>query len=270
MTCKVAPTMLSPQAAEAPLPSGARGDLQARIISLKSSARRALVQGNLRDFSIPWRFIDACDANGPCKYAPDPRAQLHRFGRSLTPSEVGCFKSHIAAISEFDSNPELEWLLILEDDVWVDTNFDFSGLIDFLAQRRIDYLRLYCRRWKQSDVVTYFGERQILRFSTDPYGAQAYLLNRKASKAFRSAVRTIDMPIDDLYGRFWETGMDLFALFPFPVIERDVPSHILSERKNNPMNTKKFTFRRHLNRVIDLVAKTRRNISFRLFGGLPG
>ncbi len=176
----------------------------------------------------------------------------------------------MAAISEFDSNPELEWLLVLEDDVWVDTNFDFHGLIDFLSPRRIDYLRLYCRQWKRSDVVADFGERQIIRFSTDPYGTQAYLLNKRASMAFRSAVCSIDMPIDDFYGRFWETGIDLFGLFPFPVIERDVPSHILSERKDNPMNINNFTIRRQLNRVIDLAAKKRRNIGFRLFGARPG
>jgi glycosyl transferase family 25 len=242
--------------------------IEARIISLvRSSERRTLIEENLKDFPIRWRFFDALDSQGAYAYAANPANQIDRYGRRLTDGEIGCFKSHISVISEFDHNSDVDWLLVAEDDVWIDVQFDFELLTKFLEERGINYLRLYCRQWKAADVVDTFGERQILRFKTDPYGSQAYLINRTASEAFRSCINSIDRPVDDEYGRFWVNGVDIFAIFPFPVIERSIVSTLLSERDANPMRIANFTLVRHIHRLVDYGRKTKANLAFRIANG---
>lgn len=239
--------------------------LQARVISLETSVdRRRLVAENLKDFQIPWRFFDALRGDDHCVYLPDEKNQIVRFGRNLTNSEIGCFKSHVTAMSEFETCPDLKWLLVIEDDVWVDTLFDFKALAEWLESQGINYLRLYARRWKSADVVAYWNDRQFIRFKTDPYGAQAYLINRAGAEAFRRSFKSIDMPIDDELGRFWLHGLEIYALFPFPVIERAATSTLQSDRSLMPVPN--AGFRRQLVRAFDYLLKARANVRSRLLG----
>lgn len=239
--------------------------LQARVISLETSQdRRRLVTENLRDLKLPWKFFKALRGDDPCAYSADEKNQIVRFGRNLTKSEIGCFKSHVSVLSEFETYPDLKWLLVIEDDVWVDTLFDFSATVEWLESQGINYLRLYARRWKSADVIAHWNERQFIRFKTDPYGAQAYLINRIGAQAFRASFKSIDMPIDDELGRFWRHGLEIYALFPFPVIERAATSTLQSDR--SAIQAPKAGSSRQLVRVFDYLLKARANVRARLQG----
>jgi glycosyl transferase, family 25 len=235
--------------------------VEARIISLATSTdRRALVAENLKSFCMPWQFHEAVRGDGVCRFEPSVARQLRRFGRALTGSEIGCFKSHVLAMQEFERSEFLDWLLVIEDDVWVDPEFDFLALIEFLDRRKLNYLRLYARRWKPASLIAYFGERQFIRFKTDPYGAQAYLLNRRGAKQFLHSFDTIDRPIDDELGRFWKNKLDIYSIFPFPVIERSVASTLLEER--NKISKSSPTLGRYLYRIAEFSQKHMANLSF--------
>jgi glycosyl transferase family 25 len=237
--------------------------VEARIVSLAASSdRRALVAENLKSFNIPWKFHDAVRVDGVCRFEPSVARQLRRFGRALTDSEVGCFKSHVLAMQEFDRSECLEWLLVIEDDVWVDPKFDFLALIEFLDKRKLNYVRLYSRRWKPASLIAYFGERQFIRFKTDPYGTQAYLLNRRGAKQFLQSFDTIDRPIDDELGRFWKNKLDIYSIFPFPVIERSVVSTLLEERTK--ISKPPPTIGRYLYRICQFSQKHMANLSFNI------
>lgn len=239
--------------------------LQARVVSLpQATRRRALVEDNLRDLPLPWQFFDALRGDAVSDIAPDASRQARRFGRPLAANEIGCFKSHVALLGEFARDPTLEWLLVLEDDVWVDTAFDFADITARLTAAQIDYLRLYARRWKAADVVQHWGERQLLRFRTDPYGTQAYLISRAGARRFIASLHSIDMPIDDELGRFWVNGLEIYAVFPFPVIERSLPSSLAGTRQANPIRASSFTWRRHLDRLLGYAMKARSNLAFRM------
>ncbi len=237
--------------------------VEARIVSLATSAdRRALVAENLKSFCIPWKFHDAVRGGGVCRFEPSIARQLRCFGRALTDGEVGCFKSHVLAMQEFERSESLDWLLVIEDDVWVDPKFDFLALIEFLDRRELNYVRLYSRRWKPASLIAYFGERQFIRFKTDPYGMQAYLLNRRGAKQFLQSFDTIDRPIDDELGRFWKNKLDIYSIFPFPVIERSVASTLLEERSKI---SKSFpTIGRYFYRIAEFSQKQMANLSFNI------
>jgi glycosyl transferase family 25 len=236
-----------------------------RVISLTSShERRLAVSENLRGLGLSWEFFDGLTVDSQSELEPRPDRQLTRFGRPLTKGEVGCFKSHFATIAAFSRDPRLDWLLVLEDDVWLDTAFPFFDILEILEHRRIPYLRLFARRFKPADVILQHGQHQLIRFRTDPYGAQAYIVSRAGAGSFIRSVKSIDMPIDDEIGRFWRHGLEPYAIFPFPAVERYVRSSLQHERDLNPMNIRAFTLRRHTQRVCEKIIKTGSNLAFRV------
>src|SRR5262245_21551976 len=101
------------------------------VVSLPSAnERRADSEANLnQNRQIEWRFFDAKTASSPCTIRSDPALQISRFGRILTDSEIGCFKSHFCALSDFFHTMESDWLLVLEDDVWLDPNFNLFEVL---------------------------------------------------------------------------------------------------------------------------------------------
>jgi len=205
--------------------------LEAKIISLPASVeRRQSISDQMSRLPIKWSFFDALTSDSFSSISPNTKNQLRRFGRVLTEGEVGCYKSHFEVLSLFDKNQNLKWLLILEDDVYVDVDFDFVKLVDYAEAKGVNYVRLYCRRWAPAELIDNFGARQFLRFKTDPYGTQAYLISRTGAAAFRASVKSIDMPIDDEYGQFWRHGLQIYAVFPFPVLERAIPSTLETAR----------------------------------------
>ncbi len=206
--------------------------LALRIVSLSdAAARRARIAADLAKFPLPWAFADACRADTPADAEPDAAAQMGRFGRRLSPGEVGCFKSHLTVLSAFDDDPSLDWLLVIEDDVWLDPDLDYPALAAEAEAAGIGLLRLFTRTWVPGCPVGRFGPRQLLYLSTEPYGTQAYLISRDAAARFRAHVRAIVRPVDDELGRFWEHGLEIFALFPSPAVEREGPSTLEAARE---------------------------------------
>lgn len=230
--------------------------LALRVISLDDSdERRALVRENLESFDLPWAFLDGSRAADASDLTVDPAGQRLRFGRELTQGEVGCFKSHMRALAEFDADPALDWLLVMEDDVWLDPAFPYGALATWLDDHRIGFLRLFAREWRRAWPRFHFGERQVLYLATDPFGTQGYLISRSAAQGFRSRVRRVVRPIDDEFGRFWENGLDNHLLFPFPMVERHGTSTLNTARSDAGQMRATPGLRRKLARAKDYAAK---------------
>lgn len=124
--------------------------LAIRVISLDDSGeRRALVRANLETCPVPWAFLDGSRPGDASLLTDDAAAQRARFGREMTPGEVGCFRSHMRALDAFDTDPALDWLLVMEDDVWLDPAFPYAELAGWLTTRNIGYLRLFAREWRR-------------------------------------------------------------------------------------------------------------------------
>lgn len=233
-----------------------RPTLAIRVISLDdSAARRALVRDNLASCPLPWAFLDGSRPGDASDLADDAAGQRARFGREMTPGEVGCFRSHMRALDAFDADPALDWLLVMEDDVWLDPAFPYAELAGWLETRGIGFLRLFAREWRRAWPRYRFGERQILYLATDPFGAQGYLMSRAAAEGFRQRVRRVVRPIDDEFGRFWENGLDNHLLFPFPMVERHGASTLDTARSGAALRPATPGLRRRLARARDYLAK---------------
>jgi len=156
------------------------------------------------------------------------RQARRKFGRTLTRGEIGCFASHWAEWDALLKSDE-DQRIIMEDDVIVDWNaLDVIAETDFSAFG-IDLLRLYATHPIQYrvEVTRFLGPHiHLLNCRGMFLGSQGYVLTRRAAARMVSLATSVEMPVDWFMNRYWEFGFPNYCLFPFPVIEREAPSHI--------------------------------------------
>ncbi len=59
-----------------------------------------------------------------------------------------------------------------------------------------------------------------------PAGAQAYIVSRTGAEQLLRACRRIEATVDLAIDHFWKTGLPIYSVFPFPVIERYSPTSV--------------------------------------------
>lgn len=230
--------------------------LEIAVISLASAtARRARVREMLKESTLPWRIVDASSAEDRTLPYDEGRA-LIRHGSRLTAGEIGCFVSHYNCVREFAlSSSSSKYLLVLEDDVWMDSSFEFSILPKIMSRLGLDYLMLYSRQIKNARFLGRIGVRSLFRFISPPWGNQAYIVSKQGAEKMINAIQRIDRPIDDEFQMYWINGLPTYALFPYPVIELNfastLPKGYVERARFSPLQVlQRFTYR--------LVNKTRR------------
>jgi len=209
--------------------------LKAKVISLESAVERrsAIFEFLSQRTDLDWTFFNALGPHDESPIGPSEKDQISKFGRPLTAAEIGCFRSHYQILLDHSLQDKDAWLLVLEDDTWIDPTFDIQEVLEFCNKNKIDYCRLFAKSYKPARVIGWIsGFRQIIRFKTDPYGAQAYLINIFGAKRIVGGLTSIVLPIDDELGRFWRHGLAPISVFPFPVVERNAVSQIEAHRNH--------------------------------------
>jgi glycosyl transferase family 25 len=199
-----------------------------RVISMSSAVqRRAQFAEQAKGVAVPWEFFDALTGPRlPLRHMPE--AALVRAGRALRAGELGCYASHYALWEMFLAS-SAEQLLVFEDDVLVDWGAVTRLLEQDFAALGVHVLKLYATFPIQSRTVHYkfySDHSHLVRVQGYCYGTQAYVLTRAAATALVESCAELDMPIDWAMSRYWDYGHANFAVVPFPVIERLVPSSI--------------------------------------------
>jgi glycosyl transferase, family 25 len=199
------------------------------VISMAGAGqRRAEFAEQARLAQVSWRFVDAATRPTPQLTYNEDRA-VRKFGRALSPGEIGCFVSHHTAwMALLESGDKQR--LVLEDDVIADWRV-IQRLLDLdIGSLGLELVRLYATHP--------FHHRIAINRFLAPHihlvqalgmflGCQGYLLTRHAAERMvQLADSTIEMPVDWLMTRYWEYGFPNYCLFPFPLIERTVPSDI--------------------------------------------
>lgn len=158
--------------------------------------------------------------------------------------------------------------IVLEDDVIVDWRaMERLAQVD-IASRGIDLIRLFSThpfRYRLS-VNRFLGPHlHLVQVHGMFLGTQGYVLTRRAAERLVGLARNIDRPVDWLMARYWEYGFPNLCLFPFPILERYVPSAI-GERSAWPQPSTaeraEYMCRRVSDRVRRAVAD---NIRYRKF-----
>lgn len=198
------------------------------VISLPSATRRRQwISAMFEGTSLKWSFFDAHTSlgqSGGLRY--DSAVARARFGRGLSVPELAICSSHVAVLNEFLQRSQANHILVLEDDVIFDTDFPLARFGTFCAENGIEYIRLFGKHYAKAARLGFFYDRSILRYETTPAGAQAYLMSKQGAKAFLDSYRSIDTTVDLAMDRFWKVPLPIYAIFPYPIIERFSPTSI--------------------------------------------
>lgn len=199
-----------------------------RVISMASAAeRREQFAATAAGVDLPWAFFDGLTAPMP-PLVHEPKAALVRAGRALRQGELGCYASHYALWQEFLAT-SAEQLLVFEDDVLVDWVAVQRVAAQNLASLGVHVLKLFSTFPIQARTVRhkfYSDHSHLVRVQGYCYGTQAYILTRTGARALVDSCAVLDMPIDWAMSRYWAYGHANYAVIPYPVIERLVPSSI--------------------------------------------
>ncbi len=199
-----------------------------RVISMGAAQdRRQRFSDDAHAAEVEWSYFDALRLpEAPLRY--DESAALVHTGRPLRAGEIGCYASHHSVWRWFIKSGH-DQLIVFEDDVVVDW-----GAIRVLCERDlsadgIHILRLFATHPTRSKIARYklFSDHShLMRLRGHCYGTQAYVLTRQGAAALVKSCDVLSMPVDWAMSRYWDYGIDNYAVFPFPVLERLGPSTI--------------------------------------------
>ena len=243
-------------------------NLEIAVISLETATeRRKLINEQLQSLSRPWSFFDAHTSLANPAITYDEAHVRRCFGRTLSPAERAVWSSHISVVERFLNEGTSDYLLVLEDDVIYDTAFPLQAITDLCKERQIHYLRLFGMYHVDAVRLGFFFDRSIIRYKSSPAGTQAYLVSKEGAKRLVEHCRDMESTIDLAMDAFWKTGLPLYAVFPFPIIERFAPSTIPMQDPGqlSQSESRAWVARRIHNRLSKLKENSRLRASDRSF-----
>ena len=193
----------------------------------RSHDRLQSITTHLDAQSIPFQRIQAIDGSKTdLSKLADAEGYRRCHGRDLRASEVGCYVSHLKAMTAFLETSETA-CVIFEDDARVCD--DFIALVSEIIARNLcgfDMLRLQGRRQGLGLTKVRADRWSIKVHATRVTGSTAYVLTRKAAQRYLEKLPPMIVPFDHAFDRALHLGLRLGAVVPYPVGIADVPSTI--------------------------------------------
>jgi glycosyl transferase family 25 len=178
------------------------------------------MERQLYSLGMPFTIHDAVDGHAlDLQRIPEynRRERLRKWGIDLTPGEIGAYMSHYNVLKIAARTDNLR-TLILEDDAALPT--DLPQILRFVEglDPRFEFVRLHGSRVPRHIKLQDVGAgRRFARLLDVASGATAYVVNQagatKLIRAGKSILRQIDVTID----RYWDHGLRMFAVLPYPI-----------------------------------------------------
>lgn len=194
--------------------------LQTWVINLDRAPQRwTRVTGQLQALGLPFERLSAVDAR---ELSPAQRAALddaeyqRRHGMTPVLGELGCYLSHVAVMERFLAS-QAEFALVLEDDVMLRPSL--PAVLQALVR--------HPERW---DMVKLSGVHSGTPVPTLPLadghslavmlsrctGSSAYLVNRRAARAYADGLLPMQLPYDHVFDQGWRFGLKVRLVTPTP------------------------------------------------------
>ena len=158
-------------------------------------------------------------ATKPNKFPSNYNKWKRRFyyGRDLTPEEFGCFNSHKTVLKKIVSKKILKALVLEDDFIFLD---DFEKSINNLLKCSYNWelVRLLSKPKLKNKVKKTVADLdtkyKLVRLSTAPGGAYAYIITLKGAKKLLAAMNNIWCPADLVMGQPWRTDLEILTIMP--------------------------------------------------------
>jgi glycosyl transferase family 25 len=233
------------------------------VISLpRATERRRNIEAMFQGTGLNWTYFDA-HTSLSCRGLRYDLGEVKRlFGRSLSNPEIAVCSSHVAVLNEFLERGSTDYILVLEDDCIFDTDFPLDDFSAFCGENGIDYVRLFGKHYAKAIRLGFFFDRSIVRYTTSPAGAQAYLMSKAGARKFLDSYRSIDATVDLAMDKFWITQLPIYSIFPYPIIERYSPTSIPMQPAMKELSGRESLIRL-ANRVVEKAKKVGGNLALR-------
>ncbi len=151
-------------------------------------------------------------------------------GRELMPTEIAAGLSHIQLWRQLQNDKDVDYYLILEDDIDIDHNM--SEIIQSLDMTDIHLLKLSGQLNRpMKKVKDLSNDFTLYRYAFGPLDAAAYLISKHGAKQLEQYCLTLHAPIDILMDRSYDHGVTIYGVLPYAA------STQFNFEKSNPLFT---------------------------------
>jgi glycosyl transferase, family 25 len=176
--------------------------------------KRILEQANKAGVDIKIFPAITPDTMSDIPNAYDERRARNFTGRPLMPTEIACGLSHIQLWRQLQNDVDVDYYLILEDDI--DVIHNMGDIIQNLDFTHIDLLKFSGqqsrpkRKIKEVDQVF-----SLYQYAFGPLDAAAYIISKKGALVLDNYCQTLHAPIDILMDRSYDHGVPIYGVLPY-------------------------------------------------------
>lgn len=194
--------------------------LQAWVINLdRAPERLQRIAGQLERLGLPWQRLAAVDARA---LSPQQQAALdaptyrRRHGMEPVPGELGCYLSHVEVMRRFLAG-DASFALILEDDVLLHDSLPavLRGLTAHPGRWDMVKLSAVHSGTPQPCLEVAPGHQLAVMLSKCT-GSSAYIVNRRAARAYLAGLLPMQLPYDHVFDQGWRFGLKVRLVTPTP------------------------------------------------------
>ncbi len=189
----------------------------------ESKGRLAHSQQELAKFGLSFERLEAVDGRKMSKDELDKISPWDKsaFFKPLSPGEVGCYLSHVAAAEKIVRE---NWphALVLEDDFRLTPHFNdvvSAALKD--APPGFHIIKLQGNVNAGEVVASINSDHKIMRYRCISAQTVAQLWSLEGAIAFLSTARPLRRPVDVQLKHWWEGSLNIFQVSPPIVLDGD-------------------------------------------------
>lgn len=173
----------------------------------------------------PFTICRVSAVDGYALQLPIPEYSETRYrwfhGRPTAPGHVGCYLSHIKAMTAFLATED-DYALIAEDDLSLSADFEDVLSAAMLYSRQWNILRLTgLGKGRPARVATLLGDTSLCIGFARLKGTGAYVIDRLAARVLSTGLLPMRLPIDHAMDREWFFGLRAAYVLPFPASQLD-------------------------------------------------
>lgn len=194
------------------------------MINLRGSTERwEKASSQLAAVGLSFERIEATDGRLLTRAELDRFASWDRaaFFKPLSPGEVGCYLSHLAALERIVRE---DWprALVLEDDFLLGPDFAAQlKALTALTEFTPDVVKLEGVRPGGECVFRLSSGVRVIRNRRPPSRTIAQLWSLEGARKFLAASQVLRRPVDVQLKHWWEADLDVLYLAPAPVSDGD-------------------------------------------------
>lgn len=199
------------------------------VINMKHCTERmAKIDVLLKSMNLPYERVEAVIgselSDTEIQRTYDAETNRRKHNRSLTVGEIGCYASHRKAWQQA-SDSEYQHLLILEDDITVDTSLT-ELLSEIVKVSNYGLVKLFDNRNNSTYDQCLLGQSwQIVNYKKVPNGGQGYFISRTAIDKLLKLKRFY-RPVDIDFQLYSDFGFSVCGIKPYIIQCRGVKSEI--------------------------------------------